>query len=360
MFDRQDIRAAEDAGILTRDQATRLEAFLAKRADPQIPVSSDTESLRFLNNFNDIFITIGIVILTVGLTAVLGLMFGATMLGLPIVICVAAITWLMAEYFCRRRRMLLPSMALIAIFTLNAGLAIGIFATGAVRGFSSTDAEALIGLGGALDKLDNAGVAGFFGCFAASVLAWWRFRLPFALFLAAIAAAATIYAAAGFWADAQWVLGGLGALLVGAATLMVALWFDAQDPGRITRKTDYAFWLHMAAAPQIIMGLRGLVTGGPFDMPDGVQSFILLACLIALGIFSLAINRRALILSGLLAFWAALNDIVDQSGNGNTFIASALILGTGIVLLGGGWHTARRWLLKLLPASRLFPPERAA
>ncbi|HRK66504.1 MAG TPA: hypothetical protein PKY73_03035, partial [Hyphomonas sp.] len=64
MFDRTDLRAAVDAGIITRDQASRLEAFLTKRADPVAQVAPDQgENLRFLNNFNDIFITIGIVIL---------------------------------------------------------------------------------------------------------------------------------------------------------------------------------------------------------------------------------------------------------------------------------------------------------
>jgi hypothetical protein len=39
------------------------------------------------------------------------------------------------------------------------------------------------------------------------------------------------------------------------------------------------------------------------------------------------------------------------------------LLGTGIILLGGGWHTARRRVLGFVPktgiASRIFPPEAA-
>ena len=47
--------------------------------------------------------------------------------------------------------------------------------------------------------------------------------------------------------------------------------------------------------------------------------------------FSLAINRRALILSGLVAFGAALSDMVNDLGGGgiNTLMLSALILGSG-------------------------------
>ena len=111
MFDRSDIRAAADAGILTRDQANRLEAFLATRADPVTKAMPEqTENLRFRNNFNDIFITTGIVILAMGLTAITGLFFGPrfwTMVsggsvgafGAIILMPVAGVMWLLAEYF---------------------------------------------------------------------------------------------------------------------------------------------------------------------------------------------------------------------------------------------------------------------
>ena len=113
MFDRSDIRAAADAGIITRDQASRLEAFLATRVDPVTKAMPEqTENLRFLNNFNDIFITIGIVILAMGISAITGLFFGpnfwslarsgnAGMFGVVILMPVAAIMWLLAEYFGR-------------------------------------------------------------------------------------------------------------------------------------------------------------------------------------------------------------------------------------------------------------------
>ncbi len=362
MFDNQDLRAAEEAGILSREQATRLEAFLAKRVDPAQPDGvADAESLRFLNNFNDIFVTIGIVILAMGLTAVFGLMFGPSMGGLAVMLPVAGIMWMMAEYFGRRRRMLLPTMALVAIFTLFAGLSLG----SVLSGFTDGAAGLAGNLFGAVGKIEDAGIGTFAGFFAAAGLAWWRFRLPFALFLMAISAAGGVYAATGFKGDASLVFSGLVSMIIGLVTLATAIWFDARDPQRITRNTDYAFWLHMAAAPQIILGMRGLITGNALGSPTGVEAFILLGCLIALATLSLSLNRRALILSGLFAFWLSLGNIVDGLGMGGsqTFIASALILGTGIVLLGGGWHTARRLVLKLFPRTgffaRIFPPERA-
>ena len=65
MFDRTDIRAAVEAGAISDDAAKRLEAFLKARNDPERML--DPENLRFLSNFNDVFLTIGIVVLMTGL-----------------------------------------------------------------------------------------------------------------------------------------------------------------------------------------------------------------------------------------------------------------------------------------------------
>lgn len=371
MFDRSDLRAAVDAGIITRDQASRMEAFLTKRADPVSQVAPEQgENLRFLNNFNDIFITIGIVILAMGLTAVTSLFFGpqfwsmvtggnAGAFGAIILMPVAGVMWLLAEYFGRRRRMLLPTMAAISVFTLYSGLSIGMIASG----LTGINAKTVTSLTQAWDTLGNTGVGTFLGCGAAAFLAWWRFRLPFCMFLIAVSAAATAYTFTGIFGDTGLVLGGLLSVIIGFATLAAAIWFDQQDPGRITRLSDNAFWLHVAAAPQIILGLRGVVMGSPGAAPSTLEAMVLLACLAGLGLLSLALNRRALVVSSLLSFWLALGQVVEAVGGGGstTFIATALLLGAGIIALGGGWHSARRWVLKRLPkegiAGRIFPPE---
>ncbi|MBA3067166.1 MAG: hypothetical protein FP825_01635 [Hyphomonas sp.] len=375
MFDRSEIRAAVEAGILTRDQATRLEAFLAHRADPVVKSAAGSdENLRFLNNFNDIFITIGIVILAMGLTAITGLFFGpqfwsmvtggnAGAFGAVILMPVAGVMWLLAEYFGGRRRMLLPSMAAITIFTLYSGLSVGMIASG----LTGANAETVTSLTQAWSTVGNTGIGTFLGCGGAAALAWLRFRLPFCMFLMAVSAAAAAYTFAGFFGNAGLVIGGLLSILIGLVTLTAAIWFDQKDPGRITRLSDNAFWLHVAAAPQIILGLRGMIMGAPTATPSTFEALILLACLAGLGLLSLALNRRALVVSSLLSFWLALGQVVEAVGGGgggtNTFIATTLLLGTGIIALGGGWHTARRWVLGWVPqtglAARIFPPEPA-
>ena len=207
--------------------------------------------------------------------------------------------------------------------------------------------------------------AGFgVAAFAAAAI-FWRFRLPFSLFLLAGCIAGLFYTAVGQLGGAQEVIGGAAMLGIGVATLIVAIAFDMRDPTRTTRNADHAFWLHMAAAPQIILGVRGLLLGSGFAPAGMTDATVMLIVLIAFALLSLALNRRALIVSGLVTFATSLWFLVNELGGGgvNTLMLTALIIGGAIVLLGGGWRTARRVILKVFPQEgtlgRIFPPEPA-
>lgn len=368
MFDRSDLTAAKDAGLLTDEQQAQLDAFLTQRTDPA--AAGRSENLRFLSNFNDVFISIGIVILAIGLTAVtaviatpfLGSMVtGGTLAfaGALILMPVAAIMWLLAEYFCKRRRLVLPSMVLITIFVLYAGLSIGIIASG----ISGLNPETVESFTDAWGTLGNAGLATFVGGLIAGCLAFWRFRLPFTLLLIALSAAAATHTFFAFFGNIGNVIGGVSFFIIGLLTLAAAIFFDAKDPKRVTRNADHAFWLHVAAAPQLIWGLRSLITGSGLVMPSMLEAIFIVVILVLISIVSLALDRRALIVSGLLTFAMALGRIVEATGGGqrDTLIITTLLLGTGIILLGGGWRTARRFVLRILPSTpitrRIFPPE---
>jgi hypothetical protein len=273
---------------------------------------------------------------------------------------VAAVMWLLAEYFGRRRRMLLPTMAAITIFTLYSGLSFGMIASG----LTGANANTITSLTQAWDTLGNTGMGTFIGCGGAAALAWLRFRLPFCMFLMAVSVAAA--------ATRSPASSAMRALSSAASCRSSSASPRSAPPSGLTRKTrpdhalsDNAFWLHVAAAPQIILGLRGMIMGAPNATPSTPEAMVLLASLIGLGLLSLALNRRALVVSSLFSFWLALGQVVDAVGGGGStsFIATTLLLGTGIILLGGGWHTARRWVLGWVPktgiAARIFPPEAA-
>ena len=384
MFDKTDIRAAIEAGAISDEGAKRFEAFLKARNDPDRML--DAENLRFLSNFNDVFLTIGIVVLMTGL-GFLSAISVTNMLGIssmsepnsmvaaqaiadkirwaliltPIPLIVGA--WLLAEYFCGKRRLLLPSMALaIVIVWASAALAAGLASFMVDPVIEAGHVESGMN---PWEILTGLSYSGFAAAVAAAGLFFWRFRLPFSLFLLAGAIAGLFYTAVAQFAGIGQVGSGAAMLVVGLATLGTAIAFDMRDPTRSTRSSDHAFWLHMAAAPQIILGVRGLLLGSGFAPASTAEATMMLVVLIAFAALSLALNRRALIVSGLVTFATTLWVLVNEFGGGgvNTLMLTALIIGGAIVLLGGGWRTARRGLLKVFPQEgalgRIFPPEPA-
>lgn len=368
MIDRGDLKAAVNAGVLSSEQAVRLEAFLVNRArgdDALETGAGESENLRFLSNFNDIFITIGLLILFGGVATLFSLVIVASvealgspsMAGLLMAFGIGALAWLMMEYFCARRRMLLPSMFLALVTSICGGMIL-------VAIFSfSLDITDISSPFEAIDSSMAAGLSFFAGATLTAFAIFKRFGLPFSLFIAAVSIAAILY----IWllrdSEIGALYGGLAMFLTGLGTLAVALMFDMRDPERVTRSSDHAFWLHLAAAPQVIYGVGGLITGFIGSEASGAEAIILLIVLVIIGILSLAINRRALIAASLITFIATLSQVFSESGvNGlTTFITVSMIIGGGVVFIGAGWKTARKLVLKFFPTSgiwgRLFPPE---
>ncbi|MEL7454413.1 MAG: hypothetical protein AAGJ50_13685, partial [Pseudomonadota bacterium] len=130
IFDERDLEAAKQSGAIDPASFDRLTTFLKSRSDPA--ASSDTESLRFLANFNDVFISTGIVILAFGLAAASGTLFGSTGSPLIVLLPVIAALWALLEYFAGRRRLLLPSMTLSAMIAFLAAMLTSLMVSGLV------------------------------------------------------------------------------------------------------------------------------------------------------------------------------------------------------------------------------------
>lgn len=358
-MDRKEIEAARQAGILDEAKAAELDAFLRAQQDPG--ASSDNESLRFLANFNDVFISIGLVLLAVGLSIGSGMIFGSTGSALIIATPVIVVLWLMLEYFAGRRRVLLPSMTLSLLITWMAMMLVALVASGYGNVDNVQDNFFERGITSAKDF----GFWASSGAIAAAGIIYARFRLPFALFLIAIGFAVGLYTYTISDYNFSEILGGSASFVIGMITLAVAIFFDAQDPERKGLNSDNAFWLHFAAAPQIMLGLRGMLTGGGFTPGTTGEAAGLLVALLAFAFLSIAINRRALIAAALLSFWLAVGVLVESVGgsDSSSIVWTLVLLGGGIVLLGAGWKTARRIVLTVLPTTgplaRIFPPEPA-
>ena len=123
---------------------------------------------------------------------------------------------------------------------------------------------------------------------------------------------------------------------------LFAMWWDASDRGRLTRRADVAFWLHLLAAPMIvhpIFTLLGLNDGTCDDRRRRWSSILLY---VALGLTALAIDRRALLVSALAYVLFALQQLFRQFGAVELNVAlTALVIGSALLLLSAFWHQAR-------------------
>jgi hypothetical protein len=258
---------------------------------------------------------------------------------------VAATAWGLAEFFTRKRRMALPSIILLLAFVA------GVFATaGAVMAMIVPHAR--------LEQNDT--LAGLLGAGAAAIAAasawlhWRRFRVPITV---AAGAAALVGVVLGLIAYAvgdtqrlENIMLGC-ALVAGIGVFLVAMRWDASDPRRETRRSDVAFWLHLLAAPLMvhpIFALLGLTEGGATPL-EGV---IVLLVYVLLALTALAIDRRALLVSALAYVLWALSHLFEQAGAVElNFALTAFVIGSALLLLSAFWHSARRAVVKPLPAA---------
>lgn len=392
MADRGALEAAAAAGVIKAEQVGPLHDFLASSAAGVSSKPGGEEDLRFIRNFHDLFLAIGIALLAVGLmigvfayVTTAGIedpQTGAITTGALFAGC-AALMWILGELFARRRRLFLPAIAIVLAFTLFTVFASALLYAGVLVGRDF--AESGLDLAGMPPEL-RVGIllASAMGVLAAFAF-YLRFRLPFSLGLAGAGVASFVIIAAMVTNLEQTTrfLAPLS-LVLGLLLFVAAVAFDARDPGRNTRFSDNGFWLHFAAAPLILNGAFGLV-GMAFGntVPAGgtgallqsaaesqgqaiAHAAITLVVVGALGVLSLLINRRALIVSTLITTGVAIGVLMDAVGIGAAGLAASvlIVLGAFVLILGGAWHTARRALLGWVKPdgawARIFPPETPA
>lgn len=343
MISEETLSAAVERGVVTPEQAVRLKALEDARtaggAEPE-----DAEKLRFIAGFADIFVTLGI-----------GLFLGAasyflSTTGGPFVMAAgtAALAWMLAEFFTVRRRMALPSIVLLVAFAL------GVFgAVTAILGESSNVGRALWPDSGSGNRYGqgalNFAIAGI-ATVGAAALHYNRFSVPITIAAGVAAAGITVMSLlTGLAPDftQQWLSSIL--FVLGLTVFTLAMRFDMSDPERVTRRTDIAFWLHLLAAPLIV---HPLVSGLSSATPSlSVENAIaILALFFALGAVAVLIDRRALLVSGLVYAGTAFAALLRETGvTGNTVPLTLLVLGAFVLLLSAGWRPLRTALIGLLP-----------
>jgi len=341
MYSESELDQAVAAGVLSREAAA---AFRDHVARGRLAPAVDEEHFRLLSGFNDIFVAIAIVALLVGL----GWLFGDISPALGGA-AVAAASWGLAEYFTRKRRMALPSILLMLSFTGGvAGTLIGVMT------------ELNPDLPDRVDAMIGAGIAAV-TAFAAWVH-WMRFMVP--ITVAAGAVAITGVAAALTVALVPESRTWLNAMLFVAGLLVFALamaW-DMSDRERKTRRADVAFWLHLAAAPLIAHPVFQLL--GVFnEAMSPVMAGLVLALYVIFAFVALAVDRRALLVSGLIYVLWALYALFHQAGAVELGASlTAVVIGSALLMLSAFWHPMRRGVVSLLGnlQHRLPPVQIAA
>lgn len=325
MYSESDLDGAVSAGVLQRDAVAAFRAHVAAARSAPAP---DEEHFRLLTGFNDIFVSIAVVLSLASIGWLGGLIWGS--LG------VAGTAWGLAEYFTSRRRMALPSILLHLAFVL----AVGIVVNGWVAVVVGAPAT------GALPTAAAALAAA-----VAAALHWRRFQVPItiAILLATgLAAALAVLLALVPQARAltAWLVFGAGVLMFAAAMA-----WDVSDPLRRTRRSDVAFWLHLLASPLIVHSVFNLtgVTQGQGALQHGAN---VLVAYVLLAAVALLVDRRALMVSALAYVLVALSSLFKDFGTVQAPLAlTTLVVGSALLLLSAMWNRTRSQLLRVVPAS---------
>ncbi|MDO7840978.1 hypothetical protein [Sphingomonas immobilis] len=320
MYSDSDLEGAVTAGAISREAADALRHHIAaQRATPIV----DEEQFRLLSGFNDIFVSIAIVMLLTAL-AQLGKAVATPVAG----VLVAGAAWGLAEYFTRVRRMALPSILLLLAFVGGvAGALVGVM----------TDLH--IDIPARVGAVIAAGIALITG--GAAWLHWRRFMVPITVAAGAAAAVAVVAALTVASAPEAKELMYPTLLICGFVVFALAMWWDISDRERRTRRSDVAFWLHLAAAPLIahpVFHMLGMFQG---DI-SMVTAIVVIVLYVIFGFVALAIDRRALLVSSLAYVLYAMYSLLQTTASLElAWGFTALAIGSALLTLSAFWHPMR-------------------
>lgn len=355
MYSQQELDDAVAAGVISAKDADALRAHVETQRSTAIP---DEEQFRLITGFNDIFVSIAAAILLFAVGWIGQSIGQAT--GLYISdhgevgpsflapLAIAGTSWALALFFTAKRRMALPSILLLLAFVGAVLATTGFLLVEFIGPDRLNEKNQLLGatIGGV-----SAAIAG-----AAALLHWRRFQVPITVAAGAAAVAGLFLAIvlgivqpASAEAAKNLILGFV--LLLGIGVFLFAMWWDASDRARITRRSDVAFWLHLLAAPMIahpIFTLMGLSNGA---VSTG-EALVVVGLYVLFGLTALAIDRRALLVSALAYVLYALTELFKQFGAVELNVAlTALVIGSALLLLSAYWHQARRLVVTRLPSN---------
>ena len=387
MIDKATLDRAVSAGILDAAQREALIALAsANNSNPSPRTENGSlsvdDQMRLVGGGNDIFVTVGIVLLFSGaLFALRAVLPGDSMM---LAALLAAASWAVAEIVTRQKRMRLSSTLLALVFSASVVTILSDFIS---KQFGLPGGINFLSLLALRDDAVPMGLMMSGGLIAAAALYFVRFKVPVLAAVVAIAATGLAFLAAVLVYYDQLTSGAIAApasrqlaevlshalvvpLVCGLIIFAAAVLLDLRDRVRQTVWSDCAFWLHVVSAPLLVHPLFILATGQ--EVLDGsiepaTSAGILLGLMMALFVLvALAIDRRSL-LAPTLAYFGSIGIYYLISGAANTtgippFALVLLSIGALVILFGAGWQRIRGLIIRpLLPTSILdrLPPIKA-
>lgn len=329
MYTDEDLELAKTEGIFSSDSVDSFRSHMAKLRSS---TTADEENFRLISGFNDVFVVIasGLVLASI---AILGINV-SPVLG---AIGFAAASWLLAEFFVLKRRMALPAIGLLLTFLA------GVFAIPIAMTQDPTAYHFL--------------AAGIITGIAARVH-WLRFKVPITVAAATVASLVCILAIIlNIYPLAKMTI--LGLVFVGGlVSFGLAMYWDASDRARQTRHSDVAFWLHLISAPMLVHPIFSAL--GILDGASGLLiPFIVVALYVLLALISIAVDRRAIMVSALVYVVFAFSSLLEDYGMVSySFAITGVCIGASLLLLSAFWHPSRQKVLKLIPQSlQVYLPQ---
>lgn len=387
MIDKTTLDLAVTRGVLDDGQRQALLA-LAEENRPIADVErsdakpSVDDQMRLVGGGNDIFVTVGIILLFSGALFALQSVFAP---GDNLIWVIMAISsWLVAEIVTRQKRMRLSSTLLALVFVVAAFSLLTEKLSASISIPSQINAFSLMALRSEAGQV--ALILGG-GLIAAAAVYFFRFKVPVLAGVIAIAVTGLGFLGAIVFYHDQLISGAVAApipeqladvvanaliipLVCGLLIFAVAVAFDLRDRERQTVWSDCAFWLHVVSAPLLVHPLFILSTGQEVlsgQIEPGISASILLGLMITtFVIVALAIDRRSL-LAPTLAYFGSVGIYYLINGAANTtdippFALILIVIGAVVILFGAGWQRIRRLIIKpLVPTSILdrLPPIKA-
>jgi hypothetical protein len=333
MYTDQDLTDAVGQGIFSGSSVQQFRDYIAESNNTN-PV--DEENFRLISGFNDIFVLIASGLLLVSIA-----WLGSTMSPWIGALAFSGGAWALAEFFVLKRHLALPAIGLLLAF-LGGVFAVPILFNGAGL-YQPT--ELILVVSGVLTSI-------------AARAHWLRFKVPITVAAGTAAGAACILAiiVTVLPVAKMWLLPLV--FVAGLFTFALAMVWDGADRSRQTRHSDVAFWLHLVSAPMIvhpIFSSLGILQGAG----SVSSSLIVLVLYIALALISIAVDRRAIMVSALIYVVYAFSSLLDNYGMVSySFAVTGVCIGATLLLLSAFWQVSRRRVLKLVPKNfQLHLPE---